>query len=67
MMVLPNINQVFLFLTLSIFIEIHPVGATLICMDEWKKDTMKLSAFHDYMNMPKEFYVNEHQYNEDFS
>jgi hypothetical protein len=28
---------------------------------------MKLSAFHDYMNMPKKFYVNEHQYKEDFS
>ena len=66
-MFLPNINQVFIFSTLSIFTEIHPVEATLIRVDEWKKDTLKLSAFHDYMNMPKKFYVNEHQYNENFS
>jgi hypothetical protein len=67
MMFLPDINQVCIFATLSILTEIHPVGATLMRVDEWKEDTMKLSAFHDYMNMPKKFYVNEHQYKEDFS
>jgi len=43
-------------MTISIFTEICPVGATLICVGEWKENTKTpIGAFHDYMNMPKSF------------
>jgi hypothetical protein len=46
-MFLPDINQVCIFSTIWISTEIHPVGATLIRVDEWK-DTMPIGAFCDY-------------------
>lgn len=46
-------------MTISIFTEIHPVGATLIRVGEWKEGTKTLiGAFRAYMNVPKKFYVN---------
>jgi hypothetical protein len=56
MMFLPDINQVCIFSTLSNFTEIHPVGATLIRVDEWK-NTKLIDAFRDYTNMPKNVFI----------